>query len=166
MEWGSGGGANLVDLVPYAANLYAVDVSTKNLEESCRQVRAVGGNCLPVQVAERPADVAAAVLAPLDVFFSSAVFHLLPSKPYAAGVVRTAFSTMKPGALGYIQIRYDDGNPKYAPRGASRYRTDHVYAMSWGLAEFWGELMNAGFSPIKIANLNTTANFAAFYFRK
>lgn len=167
MEWGSGGGANLAAVAPYATTLYAVDVSRKNLDETCRQIEGLGEvSCTPLPVDERPADVAAHVSEPLDLFFSSGVFHQLPSKDYASAVLRTAFAIMKPGALGYIRIRFDDGNPKFAPQGAHRYREHHVFAMSWDLTEFWAELKSAGFKLVKIANLETRFNFIAFYFQK
>jgi hypothetical protein len=94
------------------------------------------------------------------------VFQHFPSKDYGLDVLAVACEIMKPGGLGYIQIRYDDGNPKYAPKNVADYGRQHLFATSYALSEFWSALDDAGLQPLKIANLNTAVNYAAFYFKK
>lgn len=167
LEWGPGGGANLVALSPFARALIGVEISTKNLEECAKQLDRIGHvDFLPIELAGPPATVATELGQPIDVFVSQFVFHVLPSRDYGREVLRTAFAIMRPGAVGYVQIRFDDGTPRYRSRPVSSYATSHTFATSWPVTEFWAELEATGFSPIKIANLNLRANFASFYFQK
>jgi SAM-dependent methyltransferase len=167
LEWGPGGGANLVGVAPHSSILFGVDISQKNLDEAGRQVRLSGHDAfVPVLLDEDPSIVKQRVGQRIDLFFSSTVFQHFPSKEYGREVLRSAFDLLNPGGLGYIQIRYDDGNPKYEPKDLESYRTSHLYATSYGIAEFWVELQMAGFRPAKVANINPDVNYAAFYFAK
>jgi hypothetical protein len=168
LEWGPGGGANLHALAPFASTMYGVDVSAKNLDECARQLAEVDadGRFRPVLLEGPPGDVAAAIDEPVELFVSAAVFQNFPSREYGHHVLATMFGAMAPAALGYIQIRYDDGNPKYAPKDVAEYRQRHITANSYPLVTFWKMLAETGFRPLQITNLNTGVNYATFTFLK
>jgi SAM-dependent methyltransferase len=169
VDWGCGGGATALALAPLCSRLYAVDVSSKNLAEAGRQLAATedAPPMIPILVGGDPVDVASAIDQPIDLFVSIATFHLLPTKALGTEILRTAFATMAPGALGYVTIRYDDGTPRYSPReGYERYHTDHVFAASWGVIEFWSLLDQVGFAPLKVSHVNLGSHFCSFFFRK
>lgn len=170
LDWGCGGGSGLVALAPICARLYGVDVSPANLRESERQLELLDEpmpTMTTLLAGADPSIVGPSIEQPIDLLVSVLTFHLLPDKDLGADILRTAFAIMSPGALGYVTIRYDDGTPKYAPRqGAERYLRDHIYASSWQISEFWELLEATGFSPMKVANVNTAAHFCSFYFKK
>lgn len=168
-DWGCGGGASLLALAPFSSRLFAVDVSQKNLDEASRQLRELDGAppMVPLLVGADPISIAKSIDQPLDLFVSMATFHLLPAKELGENILRTAFAIMKPTALGFVTIRYDDGSARYRPRERLEdYGTEHLFAMSWEVTEFWALLERVGFSPLKVANLNLASHFCSFYFRK
>jgi SAM-dependent methyltransferase len=166
LEWGPGGGANVFALADWASLIYGVDISQANLDECMRidhETRA--GLFRPILLSSaEPAAATAQLERPVDVFISTAVFQHFPSKDYGRQVLDAVRGVMASDGLGYVQIRYDDGTPKYQPKPLSEYRRSHMTATSYGLAEFWNLLVDARFAPIKIANLNTRLNYASFYF--
>lgn len=167
LEWGPGGGAKLVGLASHATRLYGVDISEKNLGETARQLSMDGDHDFtPLILDGDPSSIVERVSEPLDLFFSSAVFQHFPSKEYGEEVLNVAARLLAPGGLGYVQIRYDDGNPKYSPKRIDQYRDSHLYATSYGIAEFWVAIQNAGLRPNKVANINANVNYASFYFAK
>ena len=165
LEWGPGGGSNLHALANVARTIFAIDISAKNLEESSRIVAETEcDDYRPVLLTGDPDEIGQFVQVPIDLIISTAVFQHFPSKTYAGEVLRVMESLLAPDGLGYVQIRYDDGNPKYAPKPLRDYRKHHITATSFELAEFWSLLLDVGLMPVKIANLNTRINYASFYF--
>lgn len=168
LEWGPGGGANLHALANVTSTMYGVDISASNLEE-CERVLAESGSATrfhPIHLTAEPAQVLSQIEQPVDLFVSTAVFQHFPSKEYGADVLEVIAQLLKPKALGYVQIRYDDNNPKYAPKPLSSYRSSHITATSYEISEFWALLAQSGLPPLKVGNLNTKNNYASFYFRR
>jgi Methyltransferase domain len=166
LEWGPGGGANVFALADWASLIYGVDISRANLDECVRidRVSRAGVFCPILLSTAEPAAATAQLDRPVDVFLSTAVFQHFPSKDYGRQVLDAVRGAMAPDGLGYVQIRYDDGTPRYRSKQLSEYRRSHITATSYGLAEFWSLLVDTGFAPIKIADLNTRFNYASFYF--
>ena len=95
--------------------------TTRNTGADCgRQLAAVGGadRFRPIVLDGEPEAVLTAIDRPVDLFVSAAVFQHFPSQEYGRRVLASASASvaMAPGAIGYVQIRYDDGTPKYAPK--------------------------------------------------
>lgn len=168
LEWGPGGGTNLSALAPFSRRLYGVDISEKNLGECGRVLRELGKDDTfePLLVGEGPEPIADLVSEPVDILISTAVFQHFPSKAYGARVLRTMARVMRPGGIGCIQIRFDNGNPKYAPKDERSYAVHHITATSYRLDEFWTELVTAGFEPQLIKRVNTKVNYAVFLFTR
>lgn len=165
LEWGPGGGSNLLALAGDASTLFAVDISKKNLEESGRVLREVPGTTfVPIHLVAEPDTVVPEITTPIDLFLSTAVFQHFPSPEYGHKVLEVAHRVMAPHALGYVQIRFDNGNPKYAPKPLENYREKHITANSYELSQFWDLLVATGFQPIQIADVATANNYASFYF--
>ena len=165
LEWGPGGGSNLLAFSHDVERLVGVDISSKNLAESARVVNEAGGAVFHgVHLTGSPADVIGMVGDPVDIIISTAVFQHFPSKAYGVQVLEAMRPMLKAGGLGYIQMRFDNGNPKYAPKTLREYERSHITATSYDLSEFWDLLGDAGFSPRMIGNVATRNNYATFYF--
>ena len=151
LEWGSGGGMNAVHLAREASIYYAIDVSERSLEECVRQVKAEGaGTCIPVRIAaEDPESVSGALDAPCDLFFSSYVFELLPSREYGLRVLRVAHGLLRTGGVALIQIRYHSG--LYAVSGNRRaYSRSWHSSASYSIEGFWTASQEVGFEPLYV----------------
>lgn len=167
LEWGPGGGTNLSALAPFSRHLYGVDVSDKNLGECGRVLRELGKESFsPLLLGDSPEPIAELVGEPVDILISTAVFQHFPSKAYGARVLRTMARVMRPGGIGCIQIRFDNGNPKYAPKDEESYAVHHITQTSYRLDEFWTELVAAGLEPQLIKRVNTNVNYAVFLFTR
>lgn len=165
LEWGPGGGSNLLALSKLASKLYATDVSSKNLEESARVLREAGFSAFqPILLKSSLEQDLALVEEPIDVFISSAVFQHFPSKQYGLDVLATVRRRMADGGVGRIQLRFDNGNPRYRPKATTQYEKSHIRATSYGLDEFWDALKTAGFQPLSIVKLDGRNNYATFLF--
>jgi methyltransferase family protein len=165
LEWGPGGGANLYGLASRVSTMYGVDISAKNLEETGRVLAEIAGShFVPILLDGEPSTVVGLIDRPVDLFFSTAVFQHFPSREYGAEVLRTVRQLMAPGGLGYVQIRFDDGTDRYRPKSLAEYRERHLTATSYSLSGFWDLLLDSGFRPLQIANVNTKVNYARFYF--
>ncbi|MEP1125399.1 MAG: class I SAM-dependent methyltransferase [Ilumatobacter sp.] len=169
LEWGPGGGTNLFALAPIASKYYGVDVSTSNLEECTRMIEGEGHNNVfcPILVQDSPAEVSAQVADEIDLFVSTAVFQHFPSKAYGESVLRVLYSITSPKALGIIQIRYDNNNPKYRPiESLDEYKERHITANSYMLDEFHDLANSAGFDVLFIKSINSNVNYATFHLRR
>ena len=166
LEWGPGGGANVVALANWASLMYGVDVSQANLDECTRVAEEIdSGIFRPILLTGAPATAMRSVEQPIDLFVSTAVFQHFPNKEYGREVLEALRPAMAPAGLGYIQIRFNDARRRYRPKPGAEYRRSHITATSYGLAEFWRLLVRTGYKPTKIAHLNTNVNYASFFFR-
>jgi methyltransferase family protein len=165
LEWGPGGGANLAALAEPARRLYGADISPRNLAECARVLGELDGPpaFTPIVVGDDPGAVAAAVDEPVELFVSTAVFQHFPTREYGAEVLRTVAAVLAPSAIGCVQIRYDDGTPRYAQK-AGGYFSRHVTFTSYPLDDFWDLLAGTGFRPLAITALNSAVNYATFTF--
>lgn len=165
LEWGPGGGANLVACSAPGRRLYGADISEKNLDECARVLAEVdpAPEFHPVLVGDDPGSVAAAIEDPIEVFVSTAVFQHFPSREYGGEVLRVVADLLAPGALGSVQIRYDDGTAKYRQKQDS-YFSRHVTFTAYPLEEFWELIASVGLLPFAISDVNAEVNYATFSF--
>ena len=165
LEWGPGGGSNLYRFADHARVLYGVDIAAKNLGETGRVLSEKGPyDYRPILLEGDPSSITDEVTEPVDLFISTSVFQHFPSQDYGVEVLRVMRALMAPRGLAYVQIRFDNGNPVFAPKEAASYREQHITATSYELSAFWDTLVALGFVPLKIANVNTKSNYAGFYF--
>ncbi len=168
LEWGPGGGANIFGMRDYAYRYYGVDISEKNLSEANRMISEEGYAEIfkPIRVLSQPSDVLGELDVKIDVFVSTAVFQHFPSKAYGAEVLKVVSKIMAPNGVGVVQIRFDNGNPKFKPIEAlSSYKKKHITANSYAIEEFWDLLKLSGFIPLCISNIRSENNYATYFFK-
>jgi hypothetical protein len=165
LEWGPGGGANLVACAGMSQRLYGADISMKNLAECARVLAELDPRpeFQPILVGDDPMAVAHAISEPIELFVSTAVFQHFPTREYGGEVLRAVAEVAAPGALGCVQIRYDDGTPKYSQKQED-YFAKHVTFTSYQLDEFWDLLTGAGLKPLAISAVNSKVNYATYLF--
>ena len=167
LEWGPGGGSNPFAFRNFVPTYYGVDISQSNLDEADRILRAE--NCdlfQKVYLRESLTEVTDAVKHPIDVFLSTAVFQHFPSQQYGVDVLRCVRELMADDAIGFVQIRFANRNPKFEGiKDLKDYRAHHITANSYGLDEFYDILKEAGFRGIYIEDVSTASNYATFCFR-
>lgn len=165
LEWGPGGGANVYGLSSVASKYYGVDIAEKNLAECTRLMSSEGRSDYfrPILLNSEPAAVIPFIDEPVQAFISTAVFQHFPNRPYGGDVLRAIRAVCSEDAAGFIQIRFDNGNPKY--RGIDSladYKTSHIYANSYPLDHFWDICVGAGFEPLAVTNISTKNNYATY----
>nr|WP_281436421.1 class I SAM-dependent methyltransferase [Ensifer sp. ENS04] len=168
LEWGPGGGTNLFAMRRLSRRYFGVDISPSNLAECARMIGAEGYGSLfePIHLTEAPESIVEKVAEPIDVFISTAVFQHFPSKEYGGEVLRAVKRVCKPGAVGIVQIRYDNGEEKFRPiADLSEYKEKHITANSYQIDEFWKLLRDCGLNPLMIRDINGQVNYATFFFK-
>ncbi len=169
LEWGPGGGSNLFSLRKHSKNYFGVDISQKNLDEAKRMIEAEGYSDIfvPVLAENSPSEVSALLENGIDIFISTSVFQHFPSKSYGAEVLSVVAKALRPGGLGVVQIRYDNGNPNFKPiQTLSLYKERHITANSYALDEFWNLLKSFKLTPLSILNIKSQNNSATYFFKK
>ncbi len=168
LEWGPGGGSNAYAFRKLVQHYYGVDISQDNLDETQRVTSDDGNQSfVPVLLSSSIDDVVKSVRDPVDIFLSTAVFQHFPSKDYGIEVLKCVHQVMRPGGIGLVQIRFDNGNPKYMPIEAlDDYQEKHITATSYALDEFYGILQTTGFQEIFITGVNRDINYVNYLFRR
>ena len=173
LEWGPGGGSNVLALMPFCDTIYGIDISQKNLDECARMLdeegyttKNDGTGYQPILVGEDPREVWAKVKQPLDVFTSIAVFQHFPSKDYGKQVLLTIREMCGRRAFGVIQIRYDDGKERFRPiTNLAEYEAKHITANSYAIPEFYNLCGECGFEVVMITDVIDRSNSATFGLR-
>lgn len=165
LEWGPGGGANLVACAGISQRLYGADISTSNLAECARVLADLDypPEFRPILVGEDPTSVVDAIDEPIEVFVSTAVFQHFPTREYGGEVLRAVADVLAPAGIGCVQIRYDDGTPKYLQKHDD-YFGRHVTFTSYPLDGFWDLIKSVGLQPVNISSVNSKVNYAMFSF--
>jgi SAM-dependent methyltransferase len=167
VEWGPGGGSNVLAFSAHYKRLAGVDISEPNLDRCAKELVDAGVKDfvkVPID-ASRPADALAALGDGwADFFLSTAVFQHFPGKDYGAQVLGVARRLLRPDGLALIQTRYDDGSEKFAPKSGD-YRKNAIYFTSYRVEEFWRLLDEAGFEPIAV-RLDPKVNYAFYFARR
>ena len=148
VEWGCGGGANAVHFTNEAQDFCGIEISQASLDE-CRRVLLdagfVGFRGVLID-AEKPEEAARSAGNGFDLFLSTYVFELIPSKNYGERILRVAFQMLRPEGLALIQIRYDDGSERSSQKNVDYFR-DCTRFTSYRVEEFWALLEKLGFVP-------------------
>jgi len=164
LEWGPGGGSNAFAFRDVAENYYGVDIAEKNLAEAARVVNEGGaGPFRPILLADAPQSVPARLGAPVDLFLSTAVFQHFPSKEYGVEVLKAIADASRPGAFGFIQIRYDDGSKRFrANASVGDYSSRYIVATTYTIEEFWNLCASSGLKVLYVTDLNPKVKYVTF----
>lgn len=117
VNWGVGGGSDIPAFCNHFRVMYGIDCSRPTLEEAKKQAEwyGFGARFIP-----RPIEVwsifDALPIEPVDFLLSTATYQHFPSKEYALEVTNLCRRVMRPGSIGVIQIRIDDGSKFYAQK--------------------------------------------------
>lgn len=166
LEWGPGGGANALAFIDDVDSYIGVDISSENLAECQQQVQHAGHEHfrgMEIDVAH-PAAVLDRLDEPVDAALCTAVYQHFPSQAYGRTVTQVLCDMLRPGGLALIQIRYDDGTPKFATRDRD-YLQNVITFTSYPLSEFWTITSDTGFTPLAVT-LQTASNYAYYMLRK
>jgi SAM-dependent methyltransferase len=166
LEWGPGGGSNVVAFLKTANAYYGVDISQPNLDECIKQCEAEsikGFIPLLINVAE-PESCLSSMAGRIDLFLSTAVFQHFPSKEYGRRVLQIGWDRLNDDGLGLIQIRYDNNDPRFRAKNRN-YRKNVTTFNSYAIDEFWDMCAEVGFVPLAV-RLNTKVNYAFFFLVK
>lgn len=148
LDWGVGGGAVALHLLIRGVSfVIGIDISATNLAEAKERLSlpecAVGS--FASYLISEPEDVLGKVKVPAIV--STAVFQHFPNKAYGSRVLRVMKKILHDDGVALIQIRYDDGHPKFVYKPELPYHENAITRCSWPLEEFSEELCSAGFLP-------------------
>lgn len=164
LEWGPGGGSNLVALAPLCRRYVGVDISAPNLAECGRQAAAADlAGFEPTLLAGAPATVAEQVAGDVDVLVCTSVFQHFPSVAYGEEVLAAMRAVSHERTVGVIQVRYAERSHRRPATG--RYRDDYIHGAIHPLPDFWWSLDRAGFTPLRIVDLDEATRYAWFLFR-
>lgn len=165
LEWGPGGGANAHALGRLADAYYGVDISASNLQEAGRMLEAEKVTSFrPIHLGDDIKLVRASIDQPIDLFLSTAVFQHFPSKEYGIAVLEEIRAVCRDNALGFIQIRYEDGRFKGAT-SMHDYKKHFVTATSYDIGEFAQACRQLGLHTLFMCDINEKVNYLTFCFR-
>lgn len=163
-EYGSGGGSVLNALKPLAKELHGFDISQSNLDEC---VRVLGKKFSPHLVSDNLDSLEHSSFK-ADIFVSFNVFQHFPSRAYAENILKFIASSTKSGGIAVIDIRFDNGNPKYIGYSIDQYNTKvgHTYPNCIRIDLFVQMLERSGFSVDCIGMIGHQNNMANFWVTK
>jgi len=147
LEWGCGGGSNIISLYNYFPRVWGLEIAAPSIEECQTQVKRRGiSNFKGILIESgNPESVLKAVKTEsLDFIFSTAVFQHFPSKEYTVRVLRVMRALLKNGALAWVQVREFDGSPKLRQKETD-YASNMIYMTSFTCEEFSEVIKNCGF---------------------
>jgi SAM-dependent methyltransferase len=147
LEWGCGGGTNVLAFAGECAEFVGVEVSPASLEECSRQAATIpGARFTPVLVSvAEPEAVLPRLRGSCDLFLSTYVFELLPSQQYGLRLLRLARELLVPGGIALVQIKYATGRWWTQPRRFA-YSKDPANVTTYRIDEFWAHAERCGFT--------------------
>ena len=149
VEWGCGGGANATAFAPHCEKRFVgVDIAQPTVDECEKQVAAATDVDFTGIVAdvERP-EAAAAQIGSCDLFLCLYVLELVPSPEYGLRLMRIAHDLLDTGGLAFVQVKYDTGSWRTAPRRRG-YRGTIVASMTtYPIDGFWRQMTEIGLRP-------------------
>lgn len=150
LEWGCGGGANVIAMYEYFREVSGVEIAGPTLEECRRQAMRHGKKnfqgCL-IDSGRPESALEKIQRGSLDFILSIEVFQHFPSKEYTARVLRVISELLKDGALAWIQVRDDDGSPKLRQKDAD-YAANMIYMTSFPTEVFSRMVEKCGFTLV------------------
>lgn len=138
LEWGCGGGANLVALADRVDRIVGIDVAPDVLacarDELIRAGRPEAElHCIPVDAPEAALEL---LSDPVDLFICLYVIEIMPSTSHVRRVLRVARSWLRPGGMAIVQVKYRTTDPRTASRKFA-YAVAPSSMTTFGIDEFW-----------------------------
>jgi len=166
VEWGPGGGSNILAFSNEFKEIVGVDISSETLKQCINQVKSIENfKFIPELIeADQPELIRENYIGYFDFFLSTAVYQHFPSKQYAKKINQIAYDLLKDNGTAIIQIRYDDNNWRYHSK-LFGYRKKFIAFTSFGISEFNKNLEKIGFVVESII-LKSNTNYAYFLLRK
>lgn len=148
LEWGCGGGANAVHFARIASEFVGVEVSQDSLVECRKALDEIGYHgFIPVQIdVSDPEKAVDGLEATCDVFLCTYVFELIPSPEYGERLLKIALRLLRPGGIGFIQIKYETLASNTRGRRWS-YRRNLANMTTYPIDRFWQLTEDLGFLP-------------------
>ncbi|GAA0606125.1 class I SAM-dependent methyltransferase [Kribbella sandramycini] len=147
VEWGCGGGANAVAFAPHCREFVGVDVNATTLAECAREMAATGTPFTPVEADLTDPEAAVEQIGQADLFLCLYVLELVPSPDYGLRLMKIAADLLKPGALAFVQTKYQTTDRRTASR-RHRYRESTAASMTaYPIDTFWTDMTRLGFTP-------------------
>ena len=175
VEWGCGGGANAVNFAPRAEGGYVgVDVSRPTLDACAEEMAAIGRGAdftpVAIDVARPEAALDSVPAGSCDLFVCFHVFELFPTTEYGLRVLRIAHAMLREGGAAFVQIRFDRGSVRTAPRRWGYWR-NVCATCTYRVEAFWEAAQELGFTPhavylLPYQELNGQNNYAYFLMTK
>lgn len=147
VEWGCGGGMTAVQFAG-AENYYGVDISADSLEECGEQMNLAGATgFVPILIRVEDPEAALATLPrSCDLFLSTYVFELLPTREYGMRVLAIAYESLAPGGIAIIQMKYHSSDWRSRARRWG-YGKNLCWNATYRIEEFWTAASRCGFMP-------------------
>lgn len=166
LEWGPGGGANVIRFAKNIPVYYGVDISKSNLDECHKQVKNIYSPSFhPILIEPlKPQDCIDKIEGKIDFFLSTAVFQHFPSRAYGIEILKIANNLLHKGKIALIQIRYDNMKLKYKSKTRA-YQRNAITFTSYRIDEFWKICDDIGLEPLSVV-LSTKVNYAYYFLQK
>ena len=175
LDWGCGGGMNAIHFAPRAGRGYVgVDVARITLDRCVDQMGAIGlGSAFTPVLMEVVRPEAVLDLVPAgscDLFLCLHVFELFPTPEYGLRVLGLAHAMLREGGAAFVQIRFDRGSVRTAPRRWG-YARNLAGNTTYRAEAFWEAAQGVGFAPhaaffLPEQPLNRQSNYAYFLMTK
>jgi len=166
VEWGPGGGSNLLAFKNQMKIIYGVDISPSNLDECENQLIQAGytGFKKVLISVDSPEDCIISIDSAVDFFLSTAVYQHFPSKEYGIEVTKIAYNLLSEKGVALIQTRYEDGNNRVFSKKRNYFK-NAIGFTSYTIEEFWKISEIIGFKPVAIY-LKPESNYAYYFLKK
>lgn len=138
LEWGCGGGPNVIALYRHFARVSGLEIAAPTLDECRRQVKGRGvADFRGILIESGRPESALNMIEKdsLDFILSIEVFQHFPSKDYTARVLKVMNAILKSGAHAWVQVRDFDGSPKLRQKETD-YAANMIYMTSFTGEEF------------------------------
>lgn len=172
IEWGSGGGANVVHFALKSNEYYGVDIYEPSLAECCKQLELKDfKGFTPVCINASEPETAKQQIPPnCDLFLYLYVFEIFMTPEYGLRIMQIAYDILKTGGLAFIQIRYITPSWESKPR-RWKYSKNLTGMTSYRIDEFWEAAQSIGLSQkvIKLLpkqELNSGDRYAYYLLHK
>lgn len=171
LEWGCGGGSNLVTLADEVPELIGVDVSQSTLEECARQLGGTSANFTPVEIDVADPGRVVEQVAPVDVLLCAYVMEVLPDEEYGCRLLGHFAELLLPGGVAVVQIKYRDRTSWRNRSRPASYALDPAGMTTYTLPQFWSAATDAGLDPlyltlVPVDELNHSGNYGYFVLQR
>lgn len=151
VDWGCGGGANVVALAPFASRILGVDVAQHAIDAAQREAapHIQAGRFETFLIDSNDPETIHSMIpsGAVDVFFCTYVFELIPTPAYGERILMIARRLLHNRGIAVVQIKYE-GSRRSTRSRHHTYRLNVANTTTYDLAQFWSMSSSAGFTPL------------------